>query len=78
MHCLKRSCPYLLKLENYFYFCNVRYGFRIKAKHDLGEVSKQDQKSTRCDISKPDIAKPKTAKPDTAKPDTADRLKDIA
>ena len=32
---------------------------------------KQDQKSTRCDISKPDIAKPNTAKPDTAKLDVA-------
>ena len=32
---------------------------------------KQDQKSTRCDISKPDIAKPNTAKPVTAKPNVA-------
>ena len=32
---------------------------------------KQDQKSTRCNISKPDIAKPHTAKPITAKPDAA-------
>ena len=31
---------------------------------------KEDQKSTRCDISKPDIAKPNTAKPDTAKYET--------
>ena len=32
---------------------------------------KQDQKSTRCDISKPDIAKPDTTKHDTAKPDVS-------
>ena len=28
----------------------------------------QDQKFTRCDISKPNTAKPDTAKPDTAMP----------
>ena len=33
--------------------------------------TKQDQKSTRCDISKPVIAKPNIAKPETSKPDTA-------
>ena len=32
---------------------------------------RQDQKFTRCNISKPDIAKPNTAKPNTAKPNTA-------
>ena len=35
------------------------------------DIAKQDQKSTRCDISKPDIAKPDTTKPDTVKPDVA-------
>ena len=31
---------------------------------------KQDQKSTRCNISEPDSAKPESAKPDSAKPAT--------
>ena len=34
-------------------------------------VNKQDQKSTRCDISKPNTAKPDAAMPDTAVPDSA-------
>ena len=37
-------------------------------------LNKQDQKSTKCDISKPDetnTVKPDTAKPDVAWPDVA-------
>ena len=36
-----------------------------------GKPVKQDQKSTRCDISKPDVAQPGVAQPDVAQPDNA-------
>ena len=53
-------------IERYILF------LRFQMAKDFSKIciqwSKQDQKSTRCDISKPDIAKRDTAKPETAMP----------
>ena len=48
----------------------IRDLFKVKL-FTIRSETKQDQKSTRCNISKPDTQKPDTAKPDTAKLNTA-------